>query len=161
MCTFFPHFLRWVNKIFSPLSLVSSQWHLQLCVKSHAHAQDERTEDVDSYRAHITIPFPLLEGLCHNLYWSRLSEVHFHCQRSYTNPFRPQLRRSAIQHVAHRLFNSSPSLFPAGSTVERGKHILTSRTSGAISPRHCEQPNYLDLVSSVCQTNKYSQFTHL
>ena len=38
--------------------------------------------------------------------------------------------------------SSSLSSFPAGSTVERGKQILASRTSGAISLRHCEQLNY-------------------
>ena len=51
---------------------------------------------------------------------------------------------STLYTVSSNEVSSSPSLFPAGSTVERTKQILTYRTSGAISPRHCEQPNYLD-----------------
>src|SRR5258706_5976925 len=40
----------------------------------------------------------------------------------------------------------SPSTFPTGSKLERRKQIPTFRTSGAISPKRCEQLNYLDCV---------------
>ena len=50
-----------------------------------------------------------------------------------------------LRTTSHTVYSTEVfSLFPAGSTMERRKQILTSRTSGAIAPRHCEHLNYLN-----------------
>ena len=55
-----------------------------------------------------------------------------------------------LQSTLHTVYSdegsSSPTSFPAGSKLERRKQIPTSRTNGAISPRHCKRLNYLDWV---------------
>jgi len=56
-----------------------------------------------------------------------------------------------------------PSLF---STRTEEKHVLTTRTSGTLSPRRCEQTSSLDrcvlsFPSFHCQTNQTSQFAFL
>ena len=59
---------------------------------------------------------------------------------------RAALLHSTLYTVDSDEGSSRPSSFPAGSKLERRKQIPTSRTSGAISPRYCEQLNYLDWV---------------
>ena len=96
---------------------------------------------------HMTrFPFRLLEGLCRisigAVFLWHTSTASGATHVPFDHNWAAQLH-STLHTIHPDEVSSSLSSFPAGSKLERRNQMPASRTSGTISPGHCEQLNYL------------------